>query len=575
MQYPQFKASCEMQGHFVAFLARHYPDDLAKLRELVMVRHQIELVSVHYSDQIYLAYPKRDMEESIHINDETLARYGLERGGTFFAQENFFGPGMIPLMKAYGYRVALLNRHYIRHYQGELPSVPYYERDGIFFLVGGGFTAKDKERMGAGYEKVPELGFDYWGDGELAFTKGSNYLPGHGPNETKRLKRLALYIRRHASGFQTAFCTDYIDRLQELGVQPEPLPIVLDGSWNYPSYGGVYLWMGRYRVPWERDGHVRSHTFRTRAQILAAEALVAQVGTVPHDIKNKITMAWKHLLLAEVSDSTGQTPVPVEVNYSFMESRLGRETANAVIAWAKGRLGIDPARKILVDTKAGTFKILDQKAQLEFMKDEAGAPSSFDELEKAIGTMNALAWNIRKGRLAVTKPLEPRDGIKEFYLNFDYLGRKSRVLSRILGIFRGNGKWNYHHFYDAHFSNFVGFTVPLRQECIIASLALDEENVADCGFEKFKIAETIGKTFLPLPNGLIGIGDDTYIIKHNLHGNTHIAATINVMDKTVGFLQDCPPSQMRTDWLFSIVKGELGAVLDRADEINVWPRIIV
>jgi hypothetical protein len=86
---------------------------------------------------------------------------------------------------------------------------------------------------------------------------------------------------------------------------------------------------------------------------------------------------------------------------------------------------------------------------------------------------------------------------------------------------------------------------------------------------------TIGKTYLPLPSGLIGIGDDTYLIKHNLYGNTHIAAMIDVRNKLVGFLQDNPPSQMRTEWKFSVVKGPRQAAIDRANELNVWPKVLV
>nr|MDO8114838.1 hypothetical protein [Candidatus Sigynarchaeota archaeon] len=581
MAYPQFKASCELQGHMVAFMARYYPDDLAKLVELVMRRKQIELVSVHYSDQIYLAYPRRDLEESMRINDETLNRYSLKRGGTFFAQENFFGPGVIDVMKEHGYKVALLNRHYLRHYQGELQPVPYYERNGVYFLPGGGFSAKSKQQADQSFDNVPDLVFDYWGDGELAFTKGTNYLPGHGPSDAKRLQRLALYIRRHKAGIKTAHCTTYVECLQELGIKPEPLPVVLDGSWNYPSYGGVYLWMGRYRLPWERDGHIRSDTFVTRAYNLAAEALLSSVDRVAPDIAVKLKMAWKHLMLAEVSDSTGQTPNRTEVKYSFMESELGRAAAVVIIAWAKSKLGIDAGAKVFIDTKSKKYQVLSHDDFISYIKDESGDVTSMNAMYREIGDLHVSTWNIKNSRLTIAKPAgwtkgsTFRNEISEYYMYMSYKGRPTCLLSNLLGIARSNGKFQYHEFYDRHFSNFVGFTVPLHQERIIASLALAEDQVADYSFEEFKIGETIGKTFLPLPNGLIGIGDDVYVIKHNLYGNTHIATTINLKEKTIGFLQDGPPSGMQSDWKFSIVKGPRNAVLQRANEINVWPRIIV
>ncbi|MBD3185427.1 hypothetical protein GF325_01255, partial [Candidatus Bathyarchaeota archaeon] len=208
MAHPDFKASLEFQGHAISFMARYYPDELEKLVTLVMERNQVELISVHYSDQVYLAYPKRDLQESIRINDKTLSRYGLKRGPSWFAQENFFGPGVVDLMKKNGYKVALLNRHYLRHYQGDIDPAPYWERDGIHFLSSYSFNLKSDSGSGVNskYEGAPQLYFDYWGDGELAFTRGNNYFPFHGPSEKKRLKRLALYTKRHADGIITAHC---------------------------------------------------------------------------------------------------------------------------------------------------------------------------------------------------------------------------------------------------------------------------------------------------------------------------------------------------------------------------------
>src|SRR6056297_3126927 len=90
---PQWCASCEIQGHYLKFMEKFYPDDLALLRKLNQ-RDQIEMVSVHYSDQIYLAYPERDIQQSIDVNDGIFEELGLKRSGVWFGQENFFGQGI-------------------------------------------------------------------------------------------------------------------------------------------------------------------------------------------------------------------------------------------------------------------------------------------------------------------------------------------------------------------------------------------------------------------------------------------------------------------------------------------------
>lgn len=570
MTYPMFKASCEIQGHAVAFMARFYPEELEKLRTLVMDRKQLELVSVHYSDQVYLAYPRRDLVESMRINDETLARYGLARGGTFFAQENFFGPGVVPVMRDNGYRVALLNRHYLRHYQGDLPACPFYEKDGVYFIPQG----RSQPVEGPGGLAVPGLTFDYWGDGELAFTRGNNYFPFHGPSETKRLKRLALYIGRHKDGFQTMHCTDYIDWLLDLGVKPEPLPPVLDGSWNYPSYGGVYLWMGRYRLPWERDGYVRSGTFRARALLLAAEILARQAhgDALPPATAIDMTMAWKHLLLAEVSDSTGQTPVPTEVKYSFMETKLARKRAARVIASAKAALGIEPGTKVLVDTAAGTVDPLTPAALVSHLEAEQGIPSSLQSLATTFPGVAFSALGMKRCKVSVRA--RPGGGLHEHLLHLEFRGRPTRVLARIMSIARSNANFPYHAWYNTHFANLAGISFKLLEPRLVFSPALLEDEILDMPLDAFRIHETTGLTYLPLPNGLLGLGKDTYIIKHNLHGNTHIAATIDVKKHAAGFIQDGPPSELRSSWTFSLVRGDRAAALARANELNVRPRVV-
>ncbi|MHA1999325.1 MAG: hypothetical protein ACTSU9_14495 [Promethearchaeota archaeon] len=581
MEYPQFKASCEIQGHAVAFMARFYPELLEKLVELVMDRKQIELVSVHYSDQVFLAYPKYDLQQSIRINDKTLARYGLKRGGTWFAQENFFGPGVIPIMKENGYRVALLNRHFLRHYQGEVQRVPYFERDGIYFLSGSGFS------RGVGGAEVPaspdygdalDLLFDYWGDGELAFTQGNNYFPFHGPSEKKRLKRLHLYTKRHKEGIETAFCTDYVDAMVGAGVPATPLPVVLDGSWNYPIYGGVYLWMGRYRLWWEKDGYVRSGTFKVRAIVLAAELLLAKVDSPPVKIRNELEMAWRHLLLAEVSDSTGQTPVMTEVKYSFSESALAQKYATGVISWVKDVLGFHSGARVLVDLRSGKIEELGKEGLGAFYSGLRGIPSNLVEMYDALGELGIQTWNMKKAKISVRKRPAPEleDGIEhEFYLNWDFKGRPTTIVSRVASFVRQNNNFKFHEKFDKFYSNYVGFTVPLKEEEIIFCPALMENDLWELPLSSFKIQETIGKTFLPLPNGLIGIGEGLYLIKHNLHGNTHIAATVDTKRKTVGFLQDCPPATLHSRWKFSLLKGERESAVKRANELNVMPQVLV
>ncbi|MHA1370851.1 MAG: hypothetical protein ACTSRA_14210, partial [Promethearchaeota archaeon] len=414
-----------------------------------------------------------------------------------------------------------------------------------------------------------------------AFTRGNNYFPFHGPSEKKRIKRKYLYAKRHQEGILTGKCSEYIDLLIKSGIKPASLPLVLDGSWNYPSYGGVYLWMGRYRLWWEKDGYARSETFKSRNLLLAVKVLLDNLDQVPRHVEIKYKMAWKHLLLAEVSDSTGQTPVPTEVRYTFNESRLCKEYCKQIIQYVRKRLKLPENKKILVNCGTKTFNIIsDSQAIEEYNEYTEGIPSSLNELKKELVSFDIQAWNISKGSFKIRKPMilpnapSSKYKLKEYYLYLDFKG-KPTFLSGLIGIARANNNFRFHERYDKWFGNYVGIKFPLREDKLIFSPSLMENDVLEIGLDDIRVNETIGKTFLPLPNGMLGIGDDLFIIKHNNYFNTHIAATINVRERWAGFLQDAPPTKLKSRWKFSIIKGPAKHILVRANELNVHPIVLL
>jgi len=76
-------------------MAERHPGVLSKLRQLVDAG-QAELVSFHWSDQLFLAYPRRDLEVSHALMAEVWERTGLSPSGTVFCQEGQFGEGLAP-----------------------------------------------------------------------------------------------------------------------------------------------------------------------------------------------------------------------------------------------------------------------------------------------------------------------------------------------------------------------------------------------------------------------------------------------------------------------------------------------
>ncbi|MBD3352853.1 MAG: hypothetical protein GF364_15315 [Candidatus Lokiarchaeota archaeon] len=586
-EHPEWKASLEIQGHFIGFLARHFPEDLALLRKLNL-RNQIEIVNVHYSDQVYLAYPYRDMVESCKINKEIFDRYGLKRSGVFFAQENFFGEGAERYMREQGFNIALLNQHFYSHHHKTRKFAPYYKYKSIFALIKGahGYNAENNSRQ------IIQR-FSYWDDGELAFARGNNYMPGYGASEKAYQNHTYKYKRLESQGFQMVSVTDYINRMRALDLQPVEIGPFTDGSWNMDYYGGVYLWMGTYRLPWERDGEIRSFTYQSRNKLLATEKLIewgeSQGIKIPQEIKLDLKMAWKHQLLAEVSDSTGQTPVLVEIYYTPKESRDCIQYCNKILMqledifkeknislpWGKY---IDTSKestdnKILLDNIPACYGV-ENRAGYELKKSDLDL-LTYADLEDLIGgsvRMLRVRKKSIKYSLYETDLPDDIDEVKHVIFDIRWHPNYSLFMSRVLSFFRTAKNYTFTPLYDNKIGNYSGLIFPLNEEKLIYCPALMEDTPKVYDLDKFDFK----RTWLGLPNGLIGLGNDVYIIKHNYYRDTHIAATLNTDNQfvqgenTVSFMTLNPPRKTY-NWRFSIFKGSLKNAVVLANKLNVNP----
>ena len=86
LSHPGWGVDIELQGYFIEVLAERHPQVLEKLRTLVL-SGQGELVSFHYSDQLFIAYSREDLERSQAVNRDVFERYDIPLSGTVFCQE--------------------------------------------------------------------------------------------------------------------------------------------------------------------------------------------------------------------------------------------------------------------------------------------------------------------------------------------------------------------------------------------------------------------------------------------------------------------------------------------------------
>jgi hypothetical protein len=142
--------------------------------------------------------------------------------------------------------------------------------------------------------------------------------------------------------------------------------------------------------------------------------------------------------------------------------------------------------------------------------------------------------------------------------------------NRIMVIAREGEKHpNFSQVYDNKIGNYAGILFPLRENRVIFSPAGLDDELFNYPIDEFDFK----RTSMPLPNGIIGLGQDTYVIKHNAYGDTHIACTLNFAQNpaTAGFLVLNPPSDALFLWRFSLFKGSPEEALYLAQSLNVFP----
>ena len=347
-EVPVFKTDIELQAHYIEFLAEHYPEVLEKLKRLVK-EGRVELVSAHYSDQIYVAYPRLDLEKSIEIGDSILAENGLKRSNVFFTQENYFTPSVTRVMKKYGYNIAVVSLDYYNYFYEirEEDLKPFYKL-GDIYVVTNWYILKPLSRKGV------EWVWLHYGDGEPSVASGGPYkLTGFRYDPEKARKLMETIKDLSSKGFKFVTISEYVKHLIEKSVEPGVFKETLEGAWSMDRNYGVYLWMGIYKSYYEKDSYVRALTYKSRKKLLAAETLVKCAKEKGYNVEKEeeyLKQAWKEQLLAEVSDSTGWGPTFPEVGYSILKARMVLHLVDWIVRGLKEKIGF---KSVLVDTGSG------------------------------------------------------------------------------------------------------------------------------------------------------------------------------------------------------------------------------
>jgi hypothetical protein len=514
--HPGWGADIELQGYMLEVLDERHPAVLDKLRALA-VSGQIEVVSFHYSDQLFLAYPRGDWERSATLNRATFDRLGVPLGRAVFCQEGQASVAMAGAMAAHDYDVLVWPRNLFSFQHEGAAQAPLYRFGEGFMLTYSGQDAI----VGDTHLKTTWTFVD---DGELLAVEGK-LNPYLGDGFVYSPAAVAKYEGElqalEAEGYSITTVSKYVAAISSLVPAEDPPPL-LDGTWQPGSTDGTFRWLGGRGLFFkeERDADARSSCALAHRELLAAETIAAKAGL---DVSEELAGAARLMLLGEVSDSTGVNPFRGEVEYTLAHEAEVLRIARDVIARAKAALGAD---SVAIDTASGEVLVAPPPPDLGAPDEPPLGPGAplFPEISSGDRPAAIASRSLAPGHRVLTITFPPGN-TREIEVKFP--GEMGDVV----------------------------YTPGLADAPVHAPRAA-------FSFEHFDLA---------LSDGLIGLGPARFIVKDQ--AMAHVAARITPGSGDVVFHDQTSPIGEEATWVFHLVEGDEAAALAVARQVNVSPRL--
>ena len=540
LKHPDWRATFEIPGLMIEVMKDRHPEVLEKLR-CVANNGQIELVSFHWSDQLFLAFPARDLEWSIDYNREIFKQADLPLSKVVFNQEGQSGVGKHRIMATKGYTIDVMHKNlYKYHQQGEVEKGvwPVYES------TGPGASQPVKVVVSGPVDPAAEINVEwtFFDDGEVLATPLNPYLaPSQPEPDWSEVRKFERKLQELADqGYIHTTITDYIERLNKLGITPKPLLPIADSTWQPPSTDGISRWMGKMGILayslHENDNLIRTMNYEA-STCLAAVDLLAQIAEGEgHDVtaaRQLLKTGYLHLMKAQVSDATGINPWRGEWIYGF-ENNEGALTAcneaktTLLAVLNKSPVVVDLDERKLADSMRPQFQLRET--------DPADVPFNL-EITSPGRTVTA-SW-ADDGKLYL---LELAIGASDDPSGQD---RAKRTVS---------------------------IKIPLAGGLLKYSPALVEDAIVEIPLADFDLLEK--QIFLPLSNGLIGLGPDLWLIKSCR--DVHIAARVESdTGDFIEFTDETVPPEGGVTWRFYIFDGQAETALYLARALNTHPHVLL
>lgn len=525
-QHPEWRVTIELQAYAIEVMAARHEQTLELMREMAQ-RGQVELVSWHYAAQLFLAFPAEDQRRSLARTREVFDEHCLPLSGVVFNQEGQAGEGRQRMLVEEGWEIGVQPENLWRYVRdGETPW-PYYESEGGTLIVGPG---------GVDQDSGIEVTWPFFDDGELRAVAGAGnpYTAAITPYDPARVAEYEAQLEAlETDGWKHTTISDYVRQLEGMGVERPSAPPLLDGTWQPPSTDSIHRWLGgrsQANVGDEEDNRVRSGNADARmhadaTQVLLEVAVAAELDG--DDWQDQMDQIWEDLWHAQVSDASGVNPWRAEVLWCL---RLNDEVVAGSAELRTELLAALEWEHVMVDLMARTA----EEIQGVPMPDVPSSTEPWFEVQlRADGRETQVEWleagAENRARVQITfSAAEPCEGCD-----------RARI--------------------EAAF--------PFSGSTISYSPGLIEDEVRSYQFDDF--SWLMDEVYLPLPNGLIGLGEDLWLIKHVRE--THIAARLSPSDGSARFIDAAIYPTTQELWVFDVFVGTDDEALAAASRLNIDP----
>lgn len=526
-KHPSWGVNIELQAYMVEVMAERHPQTLDLLRKLAQ-RGQVEIVSFHYAAQLFLAFSREDQVRSLAQTKKVFEQHCLPLSGVVFNQEGQAGEGRQALLVEQGWKIGVFPKNLWRYvHKNAEPYWPLYSSEGGDLIVGPGSIDPTSGI---------QLRWNFLDDGELRAvgeTAAGPYNPYFAPDAPHDPKRVAEFeaelVQTEQDGFYLTTISNYVAHLKARNVPAKPAPPLLDGTWQAPSTASVKKWLGGSGIPFgfeERDADVRAGNALASQRLRALERLVAWAkdskGVDTSELQAALPGLWKRLWHAEVSDCSGINPWWGEVHFGLNANAALLADIEAAAKWLQQQTNSNYAQ---ISLQTGQITVMDSLPQ-------PAPPPVVDP---------PFDVTLTGDRTATTTWLG--GGPSQWWLQVNIAPASPDSLERT-----------------------VMLDLPRYTDTLTYTPALLEDQLRSYPLSAFSFVQN--EAWLPLSNGLIGLGNNWWVIKHVT--SQHIAARIAPADPVVRF-QDETVDPDGKSWQFTVFQGEAKDALELAHRINIAP----